>query len=81
MKTSKVKKERELRESTGVLTTKLTEQKPLKRRKPAAVYKVKKFLNIWKEKEDFIHSRKVGADAWQQTRVPTFDSNAQSDIQ
>ena len=46
---------------------------------PKAVSKVlRKFPNIGKDIEEFVRSRKVGADAWRGSGVLTFDGNAKT---
>ena len=37
-----------------------------------------KFLNVGKDIEGFVRSRKVGADAWRRTGALTFDGNAKT---
>ena len=41
---------------------------------------VNKFPNIGRYIEEFVRSRKVGADAWRRTGVLTFDGNTKAGI-
>jgi hypothetical protein len=58
---------------------KKVEQKLLSRKVPKVVSKVlNKFPNIGRDIEEFVRSRKVGADAWRRTGVLTFDGNTKN---
>ena len=76
-----MKKQRQLlrRKTKRIIASKKAEQKLLQRKVPKAVSKVlTKFPNMGKDIEEFVRSRKVGADAWRRTGVLTFDGNSRT---
>lgn len=76
-----VKKQRQLlrRKTKRINASKKAEQKLLQRKVPKAVSRVlTKFPNMGKDIEEFVRSRKVGADAWRRTGVLTFDGNSRT---
>ena len=55
---------------------KIAEARLLRKKLPKGVSRIlKRFPNIGKDVEEFVKSRKVGADAWRRTGVLTFDGN------
>jgi hypothetical protein len=76
-----VKKQQRLlkRQTKRILVSNKVERRLLKRKLPKAVSRVlRKFPNIGRDIEEFVRSRKVGADAWRRTGVLTFDGNAKT---
>ena len=76
-----VKKQQRLlkRQTKRILVSNKVEQRLLKRKVPKAVSRVlRKFPNIGRDIEEFVRSRKVGADAWRRMGVLTFDGNAKT---
>jgi hypothetical protein len=58
------------------IATRIAEECFLKRRIPKRVGRVlRDFPDIGKEIEQFVQSRRVGADAWRRTGILTFDGN------
>ena len=58
------------------IATRIAEECLLKRRIPKRVGRVlRDFPDIGKEIEQFVQSRRVGADAWRRTGILTFDGN------
>ena len=77
----KVKQRRYLnkKKHLKIFAKKKAEQQLLKRKVPKVVSKVvNKFPNIGRDIEEFVCSRKVGADAWRRTGVLTFDGNTKT---
>ena len=77
----KVKQRRYLnkKKHLKIFAKKKAEQQLLKRKVPKVVSKVvNKFPNIGRDIEEFVRSRKVGADAWRRTGVLTFDGNTKT---
>ena len=55
---------------------KIAEARLLKKKVPKGVSRIlKRFPNIGKDIEEFVRTRRVGADAWRRTGVLTFDGN------
>lgn len=76
-----VKRKRQLlrRKTKRIIAFKKADQKLLQRKVPKAVSKVRtKFPNMGKDIEEFVRSRKVGADAWRRSGVLTFDGNSRN---
>lgn len=48
----------------------------LKKKKPKRASKlIRKYPNLGKDIEEFVHDNRIGADAWRRTGVATFDGN------
>ena len=61
------------RKSQRTIAKRIAEMSILKRKVPKKVSRiVQKFPNIGKDIEEFVQSKRVGADAWQRTGVYTF---------
>ncbi|XP_072163624.1 uncharacterized protein [Diadema setosum] len=58
------------------IAKKIAHSSLLKRRRPKAVSRIlRKYPNIGKVMEEYVHANLVGADAWRRTGVYTFDGN------
>ena len=57
----------------------VTTRSLLKRKVPKRASKLlKKYPNLGKDIENFVHENRIGADAWRRTGVATFDGNIKS---